>query len=157
MERLGDEVRGSLRAAGVPDAGLLADVTRVWPAAVGPGIAAAAWPARIGRDETLHVNATSSVWAFELTRLEDDIRTRLAASLPGVVVPPRIRFSAGPVPATGAPEEPTGGRAEKRPPSPEELRVADAIAAAVDDERLRELVRRAAAASLSARQDDRQV
>ena len=53
MERLGDEVRGSLRAAGVPDAGLLADVVRVWPGAVGPGIATAAWPSRIGRDETL--------------------------------------------------------------------------------------------------------
>ena len=98
MERLGDEVRGSLRSAGVPDAGLLADVDRVWPAAVGPGIAAAAWPSRIGRDETLHVNTASSVWAFELTRLEDEIRGRLATALPDATLPPRIRFTAGPVP-----------------------------------------------------------
>ena len=35
MERLDGAVRGALRGAGVPDAGALADVTRLWPAVVG--------------------------------------------------------------------------------------------------------------------------
>ena len=154
MERLGDEVRSSLRSAGVPDAGVLADVTRTWPAAVGPGIAAAAWPSRIGRDETLHVNTASAVWAFELTRLEEEIRGRLATALPDATLPPRIRFTVGPVPSPPAAEPP----AEAVPgptPGPDERRQADRLAAAVEDERLRELVRRAAAASLSTPPDDR--
>jgi hypothetical protein len=154
MERIGDEVRGSLRSAGVPDAGLLADVTRVWPEAVGATIAAAAWPSRIGRDETLHVNAASAVWAFELTRLEEEIRGRVAVALPGVVPPPRLRFSVGPVPAGPVPEGEAGPAPAPRA-GPEEIRAAEALSAGVEDERLRELVRRAAAASLSARAADR--
>ncbi len=154
MERLGDEIRGSLRSAGVPDAGLLADVTRAWPEAVGQVIAAAAWPSRIGRDETLHVNTTSSVWAFELTRLEEEIRDRLTAALPGVTPPSRMRFSVGPVPAPPGPEGATAPSPAPRP-GPGPLREAELLAASVEDERLGELVRRAAAASLSARADDR--
>jgi hypothetical protein len=153
MERLGDDVRRSLRAVGVPDAGVLADVTRMWATAVGPGIAAAAWPSRIGRDETLHVSTESAVWAFELARLEAEIAARLAASLPGVTLPPRIRFAVGPVPAAAA-----GDAAEApRPPTPgrEDRREAARLAATVEDLRLRDLVRRAAAASLAARRDDR--
>ena len=39
MERLDGAVRGALRGAGVPDAGALADVTRLWPVLVGDAIA----------------------------------------------------------------------------------------------------------------------
>ena len=51
MERLDGAVRGALRGAGVPDAGALADVTRLWPAVVGRrdrarGLAAADLPRR---------------------------------------------------------------------------------------------------------------
>ena len=53
MERLDGSVRRALRSSGVPDAGLLAEVTRAWPAAVGAAIARAAWPQRLGRDGTL--------------------------------------------------------------------------------------------------------
>ena len=153
MERLGDELRGSLRAAGVPDAGVLADVTRAWPDAVGPGIAVSAWPSRIGRDGTLHVTTESSVWAFELSRLEEEILGRLAAALPGAPPPPRIRFAVGAVPAPAAP----AAAASEPPPvgGPEERRTADGVAAAVEDERLRELVRRAVVAGLSNRRDNR--
>jgi hypothetical protein len=154
MERIGEDVRGSLRSAGVPDAGVLAAVTRVWPDAVGPGIAAAAWPARIGRDETLHVATASSVWAFELTRLEDEILGRLRDALAGEAAPPRIRFAAGPVPepprAPDAPEP-----LEPPAPAPEELREAERLAAPIEDERLRVLAARAVAASLRSRRDDR--
>ena len=156
MERLGNEVRSSLRSAGVPDAGLLADVTRAWPEAVGPAIAAAAWPSRIGRDETLHVNASSAVWAFELTRLEEEIRDRLTAALPDATPPPRLKFTVGPVPAPGSDDVPEPVPASPRP-GPAERREADLLAASVQDERLRDLVRRAAAASLSARANDRHI
>ena len=81
MERLDGSVRRALRGAGVPDAGVLAEVTRVWPAAVGDAVARSAWPQRVARDGTLHVTCVSSTWAFELGRMEDEIRARLAEHL----------------------------------------------------------------------------
>ena len=71
MERLDGALRGALRGAGVPDAGALADVTRLWPAVVGDAIARASWPQRISRDGTLQVAASSSTWAFELGLLAE--------------------------------------------------------------------------------------
>lgn len=156
MERLGDEVRRSLAGAGVPDAGVLAAVTRAWPSAVGPGIAAAAWPARIGRDGTLHVHAATSVWAFELDRMQAEILTRLSEVVEGEELPPRLRFSVGPVPSPGAPS--ASSEAPAPPPLTAEARVeADRLASTVEDVELRELVRRAVAASLSSRPDGRSV
>ena len=79
MERLADAVRGelvALRRAGRRSAAL-ADA---WPAAVGEQIARNAWPARIARDGTLHVNTSSSAWAFELAQLEAAIREKLGDS-----------------------------------------------------------------------------
>jgi len=97
MERLEDAFRGALRGAGVPDAGALADVTRVWPEAVGDAIARAAWPQRIARDGTLLVAASSATWAFELGLLGDEILGKLAAAV-GASAPTAIRFSPGVVP-----------------------------------------------------------
>jgi len=61
---IGDDVRRELSRFG-PAAGM-AELLAAWPAAVGEGIARNAWPARIGRDGTLHVAVASSAWAFEL-------------------------------------------------------------------------------------------
>lgn len=156
MERLGDDVRGALRRVGVPDAGVLAVVTRVWPDAVGPAIARAAWPLRIARDGALHVAVESSAWAGELTLLEPEVRDRLATALgPDVVCPAPLRFAVGPVPAPG--DDPATVPVPPPPAGPEETAVADAVASAIDDPELRELVRRAAAASLSRRRSDRPV
>jgi len=94
MERLDGSVRRALRGAGVPDAGVLAEVTRVWPAAVGDAVARSAWPQRVARDGTLHVTCVSSTWAFELGRMEDDIRARLAEHLEAAEPPP-LRFAPG--------------------------------------------------------------
>ena len=105
MERLDGSVRRALRGAGVPDAGVLAEVTRVWPAAVGDAVARSAWPQRVARDGTLHVTCVSSTWAFELGRMEDDIRARLAEHLEAAEPPP-LRFAPGPVPSPGAVERP---------------------------------------------------
>ena len=54
MERLGDEVGRQLGRFGPQ--GAIGDVVAVWPDAVGEAIARNAWPARIARDGTVHVN-----------------------------------------------------------------------------------------------------
>jgi hypothetical protein len=151
MERLDGSVRRSLRASGVPDAGVLAEVTRVWPEAVGPAIARAAWPQRVARDGTLHVTTVSSTWAFELGRMEQEVRAKLTASL-GAATPPALRFATGPVPEPAAPEQ-----APRKPfaPTAQEASVAAEIAAEIEDPQLREAVRRAAAASLARGRGDR--
>jgi hypothetical protein len=151
MERLDGSLRRSLRRAGVPDAGVLAEVTRVWPTAVGAAIARAAWPLRVARDGALHVTTVSSTWAFELGRMEGEIRAKLHAVI-GDATPPAIRFAPGPVPSPGAEErEP----AEPPAPSEEDDAEAAALAAAIEDPELREAVRKAAAASLAAARADR--
>jgi hypothetical protein len=146
MERLEETIRGALRGVGVPDAGALADVTRVWPQAVGDAIARAAWPQRIARDGTLLVAASSATWAFELGLLADEILSKLTAAV-GVGAPTAIRFSPGAVPS---PPAPLAGAAEPVPPevdSPTKL-LADELTSAMTDEQLRSTIARAAAASL---------
>ncbi len=151
MERLDGTVRRALRGAGVPDAGALAAVTRAWPDAVGPAIARAAWPQRIARDGTLHVTTVSSTWAFELGRMEEDVRGKLR-SLVGDATPPSLRFAPGPVPSPAAEE-----RAVRSPlvPTPPEEAEATSVSAEIEDPELRDAVRRAVAASLAAARADR--
>src|ERR671914_2965389 len=102
MEPLGEDVRRELARFG-PQAGL-GEVVAAWPEAVGPGIAANAWPARIARDGTLHVATSSSAWAFELTQLADSILARLQEHVP-VDCPTALRFAVGPLPEAGTPSE----------------------------------------------------
>jgi hypothetical protein len=146
MERLDGTVRGALRGAGVPDAGALAEVTRVWPAAVGDAIARAAWPQRIARDGTLLVATTSSAWAFELGLLADEILAKLAAAV-GDGSPATVKFAPGPVPSPAAPLAPTAPTA---PAVDEETRrLAEELTAGMSDSEVRETIARAAAASLA--------
>lgn len=151
MERLDGTVRKALRRAGVPDAGVLAEVTRAWPAAVGPAVARAAWPQRVARDGTLHVTTVSSTWAFELGRLAEDVLARLRQEL-GDVTPPALRFAPGPVPSAAAVPEAPRPVASATPGDEAE---AAAVAAAIEDPELRAAVRRAVAASLAAARGDR--
>jgi hypothetical protein len=153
MERLDGSVRRALSSAGVPDAGVLAEVTRAWPEAVGPGIARAAWPQRLARDGTLHVTTASSVWAFELGRMEAELLAKLRPSL-GAATPPALHFAAGPVPSPGREEaaDPTVPE-----PSPDDVAEAASLSAAIEDPDLREAVRKAAAASLARARHDRPV
>ncbi len=147
MERLGHDLRHALRGAGVPDAGQLAAVTRVWEKAVGPAVARAAWPQRIARDGTLHVATTSATWANELSLLQEEVVAKLAAEL-GDDAPSTLRFAVGLIPEPAADES-----APARPPlvpEPAEVERAAELAAAIDDPELREAVRKAAAASLAA-------
>ncbi len=152
MERLDREIRRELRRFGPVD-GDMVGVVRAWPGAVGDTVARNAWPARLARDGTLHVNAVSSTWAFELGRLAETILGQLRAEL-GDATPPALKVVPGPVP------EPAAEAAERRAPVRPEPAEADRsqaaeLAAAIEDPELRELVSRAAAASLSRARSDR--
>jgi Dna[CI] antecedent, DciA len=146
VRQLGDEVKRELARFGVT-AGL-PELVEAWPAAVGGTIARNAWPARVGRDGTLHVNTADSVWAFELTNRAAEIAGRLGVE--------SVKFTPGRLPeAAPAGAEP----AKTPPPEPSATARAEAerVAASIEDENLRKIVARAAAASLSRAADDRSV
>ena len=147
MERLEGSLRGALKGAGVPDAGALADVVRVWPVAVGDAISRAAWPQRIARDGTLLVAAISATWAFELGLLTEEILAKLAAAV-GDGAPTAITFRPGPVPSLPAP---VGSQAVAPPPEIDDATrlLAEELTRAMSDEELRATISRAAAASLA--------
>ena len=147
MDRLGDEVRYALRGVGVPDAGALAEIVRVWPAVTGDAIARSAWPSRLSRDGTLHVATLSSTWAFELTSLAGELLERLRGALPDAA-PSALRFAPGPLPAPAA--ETRADRVSSPPAvGPDERRLADELTASLSDAELRSTIARAAAASLA--------
>lgn len=140
MERIGEDVRRELGRFG--SQATLGKLIAQWPLAVGEEIARNAWPARIARDGTLHVNTSSSTWAFELAQLEADIRARL-----GELAPAKVRFAVGPLPEPELPPVEATRRAFVTTPWDAER--GNAIAAEVADENLRNLVARAATASLA--------
>jgi hypothetical protein len=149
MERIGREVERELSRSGGSAALSLSEITSAWPNAVGEAVARQAWPLRLGRDGTLHVATSSATWAFELDRLSPEIHERLAR-LVGDRVPTKLSFRVGPIPEPGGPvgEAPSAPH-ETAPPAPEVVAEAESVAAEIEDEELRELVSRAARASLS--------
>jgi hypothetical protein len=153
MDRIGDAVRRELGRFGT--AGEMADLVAAWPASVGDTVARNAWPARFARDRTLHVNASSSAWAFELQQLEPEISERLREVLGGGA-PTRLRFVPGPLPE---PDEPDPSR--RTGPLPEATlemaKDARDWAAGIESEDLRKSVEKAARASLARAADDRSV
>jgi sugar phosphate isomerase/epimerase len=114
----------------------MAELVERWPDAVGTGIARNAWPARIARDGTLHVNTADSVWSFELGQRAAEIADKLGV--------PRVRFTPGPLPEPDP--EPVESRVEV---SPEDAERARAIASTIADENLRESVQKAVSLSLA--------
>lgn len=151
MERIAGEIARRLRRFG-PVAGM-ADVVAAWPRAVGEGIARHAWPARLARDGTLHVATDSSTWAFELAQLAPTLLARLREEAGGAA-PAALRFAVGPLPQAAPAELP-----ETRPapvePTDEDRSLAAGLVARIEDAELRELVARAAAASLARASSDR--
>src|SRR5512132_2167821 len=125
----------------------MAKIVRDWPDADGEQSAVKAWPARLSRDRALKVAASSSACAFELAQLEPKLRERLGEVL-GETAPTALRF------APGTPPERSSAEVESRPrrgreATPEERELAAALAAEIEDENLREVVAKAALASLS--------
>jgi len=119
LSPLADEVRRELGRHGA-QAGM-AELLERWPVAVGPAIARVAWPARIARDGTVHVNTADSVWGFELAHRAADIAARLGVA--------KVRFAPGPLPSP-EPRTKTGRalcRAHRtssgQPPSPPRSRM----------------------------------
>ena len=145
MDPLGDEVKRELRSLG-PQAEIGA-VADAWPAAVGPEIARNAWPSRFSRDGTLFVNTRDAVWAFELTQRAAEIASRLPNA-------PALKFAPGPL-AEPAGEAPGEEPAPVLEATPEQALEAARWAASIEDEELRELVARAARASLARATADR--
>ena len=145
MERLEREVKQELGRFG-PQGGM-PELLAAWPEAVGAMVAANAWPARIARDGTLHVNTSSSAWAFELGHLAPEILEKLHAAV-GKGKPKALKFAPGhlPEPAT---DEAAEARTEVPEPSAEALRQAAEIAARIEDENLRKTVQRAVALGLA--------
>lgn len=142
---IGEDVQRELKRFG--PAGAIGEIVKAWPGAVGEAIARNAWPARVARDGTLHVAASSSAWAFELGLLEGQIRERLATAL-GAHAPARLRFAPGRLPEP-TPERESRHAAPPRQPSPAEQREGERFAEAIEDESLRKVVAKAAAQSLA--------
>lgn len=147
MDRVGDAVARELGRFG-PASGM-APLVEAWPGAVGNEIARNAWPARLGRDGTLHVHTKDSIWAFELTSRAEEIRNRL-----GELAPPRLSFAPGPLPE---PDDDTSRVARKKPrkPSAEHVAKAASLVRGIRDADLRKVVAKAAAESLSRADNDR--
>ena len=123
-----------------PNAGM-GEAVAAWPSAVGEEIARNAWPARFQRDGTLIVHTRDAIWGFELGHRAAEI----AARLPGR---PALKFVPGPLPEAGS--EPVEASLRGSPPATlEQVEQAARWAAEIDDEELRGLVARAAAASLA--------
>ena len=156
MERIGGEIDRELARSGSRDAIPLAAVTAAWPDAVGAAVARQAWPLRLGRDGTLHVAVASSTWAHELDLLQDAILDGLRARLADAT-PPAVRFAVGPIPEPPTPDEDAATENDQTPiaVSPEIESEAAAAASEIDDPELRELVARAARASLVRARSDR--
>ena len=144
-DRIGDDVRRELARFG-PAAGMT-EIVRAWPGAMGDQIARNAWPARLARDGKLHVATSSSAWAFELAQLESKLLARLREEL-GEMTPVGMRFAPGELPELPAEGESPSAK-ERRVPSPEQVELAQAMAGEIEDESLRKLVAKAAAASLA--------
>ena len=152
MRRLGDDAARLLAAAGAPGVDRFAEIVAAWPACTGDAIARAAWPRRLARDGTLHIATASSTWAFELDRLSADIAKRLRDSL-GAAAPDALRFAPGPIPAPG--EDAAVASELALEVSAESRSEGQLVAAPIEDAELRELVARAAAASLERARSDR--
>jgi Dna[CI] antecedent, DciA len=144
MESLGDEIRAEMHRLGA-DSGA-GDAGSAWLAAVGAEIARSAWPARTQADGTLVVHVRDAIWGFELTQRAGEISSRL----PGC---PRLRFVPGelpdpvPDPALPPPVEAT----------PEQVREATSLVAAIEDRNLRESVAKVIKAALVRASGDRSV
>jgi hypothetical protein len=144
-EPIGDEVKRELARFGPAEG--MTEIVRAWPAAVGEQIALNAWPARLARDGKLHVATSSSAWAFELAQLESKLLDRLSESL-GEHVPTGLRFAPGKLPELPSQGGPTSPRSVGKP-TQSDLETAAELAAGIDDESLRKIVAKAAAASLA--------
>ena len=122
----------------------MVELLELWPSAVGKAIAKQAWPARIARDGTLHVNTADAVWAFELGQRGTEIAERLGV--------PKVRFAPGPLPEPDSEPAPAAVA-----PTPEDEERARAMTSQIRDENLRKSAQRTVALGLARAARDRRV
>ncbi|MEW5854617.1 MAG: DUF721 domain-containing protein [Myxococcota bacterium] len=130
----------ALRKAGLSQTLQSVEVLRRWPEVVGPEMARQTWP-EILKDGALVVATTHPAWRHELHFRQEEILTRLAEVLgPGTVkaISTVVRTRRG----NAAPEV---------KPRAEAVAFGDTVANPVDDDLLRDAIRRAAAANAEAR------
>jgi hypothetical protein len=154
MKKIGSDVRRELERFG-PTAAGMSDLVAAWPSLVGEQIARNAWPSRLGRDGTLHVATSGSAWAFELTQLAPELLARLREGL-GEVAPQALRFGPGKLPEISPEGRASPARSAPRPSTADAERASE-LASVIEDENLREVVARAAAASLARAADGRSI
>ena len=144
MEPLGDEIRAEMHRLGA-DSGA-GDAGSAWLAAVGAEIARNAWPARTQADGSLVVHVRDAIWGFELTQRAGEISSRL----PGC---PRLRFVPGELPDP-VPDPALPPLVEA---TPEQVREATSLVAAIEDRNLRDSVAEVIKAALVRASGDRSV
>jgi hypothetical protein len=154
VKKIGSDVKRELQRFGPVAAGM-SELVAAWPALVGEQIARNAWPSRLGRDGTLHVATSGSAWAFELTQLAPQLLVRLQEGL-GEAAPQALRFGPGKLPELPAEDGEAPARVAPQPTAADADRASE-LAAAIEDENLREVVAKAAAASLARAADGRSV
>ena len=142
LRPIGELLEGMLPPAAAGPA--VGPVARAWPEAVGPAVAAAAWPARIDREGVLVVHCSSSLWVGELGFLQDELLAKLRASL-GSKAPAGVRFRLGPMPRAAVAGRVARPPAEVPTPIAEE---AGRLAGAIADPALRAAAAAAIARSL---------
>jgi hypothetical protein len=145
MERIGPDVDRQL--VRFDRSGAMPRIVAAWPAVVGDEVMRNAWPARVGRDGTLQVHTSSSVWAFELGQLAPRILERLAAEV-REHAPTSLRFVQGHLPEPASTTLPDVSR-ERLEPHPEAVVEAGSLTAGITNEELRKRVARAASLGLS--------
>jgi hypothetical protein len=144
MEPLGDEIRAEMHRLGADSSA--GDAGSAWLAAVGAEIARNAWPARTQADGTLVVHVRDAIWGFELTQRAGEISSRL----PGC---PRLRFVPGELPDP-VPDPALPPHVEA---TPEQVREAASLVAAIEDRNLRESVAKVIKVALVRASGDRSV
>lgn len=137
------------RSGGPAPGGALTRVAAAWPGVVGTAVAAHSAPMRRTRAGVLSVACSSASWAHELSARREDLLARLAEACPDEGLT-GLRFTVADH-AFGGP-----GAAAPAPPLAPTPSAADrasgaAMAAEVEDPRLRALVARAAAAAAARR------
>lgn len=142
MARIGGMLKPTLQSLGIQERVLEQQAIAKWKSVVGRQIAASTTPEAV-REGTLFVCCKSSMWSSELSLHKDDILKRLNEAV-GKPVIKDIRFSARGFRRTAAEAEAGISTVSKRnPPSPEDVRAAEEVAAACSSEELAEKVKRA--------------
>lgn len=120
-----------------------------WSRGLPPRVVKNARPIRLDRG-VLTVNVTSPVWAQELSFLEKQILTKLAATK-GAARVTAIRFRVGPLPETMPAPDVTGPTGDIELIAPPRDPVFEAALSTIDSEALRDAIAKAAKTSLSRR------